>query len=587
MQAYSHDAYLKGNEAYSGNAQNIPEPPPICYPRIELKAAAMAQPPDQALGGRSAPMENSYRVEIPVPLSPPDPSSLQESKPQAAGASVCNESIMLPTDPDDRGSRLGRTEENRYGSPTDRQRPLIPGCSQLQYASPPSAGYPETNSAPVRAPLAATSTNTFSTTTSPTTNHCSPSPPAQTPSPHQKIDWRNYTTYKDYIDAKRLHTYGSRTIQERLDSLRAAAGSSSAYSRGTRTPLPCGSLNGASSSQVRRRSASSDRGAGPAAATPLRSASQDRLGGPRERTPGNWPRSASQDALPFSRTGRIIESRARSCDHIKAEDRQETSQRANPPLNRSVKGVEQEQRLSTSPLSTPDVTKGTADSALTARTDGLIMRPSRLPVKNSLCDLSPAPSSINTTEPLRDQRASAMGNHLSYSSPLSLQLRGRADSLRTESRPESGLAARSSSCSATCSRLPTHRPPKSEVVTISSTAAVGQKPNVTGARTNGGLSEGVQGPDATVVVLRRDKTSTGAQPPPYASAVNDRRREAMDRAPPLVKAGSADAAMCWPSNESCREMHWRRLGDSRQKSGSSNLEDSLDSIPFIGKAALT
>uniref|UniRef100_A0AAQ4Q0U8 Rho GTPase activating protein 23b n=1 Tax=Gasterosteus aculeatus aculeatus TaxID=481459 RepID=A0AAQ4Q0U8_GASAC len=30
--AYSHDAYLKGNEPYSGVAQNLPAPPPLCYP---------------------------------------------------------------------------------------------------------------------------------------------------------------------------------------------------------------------------------------------------------------------------------------------------------------------------------------------------------------------------------------------------------------------------------------------------------------------------------------------------------------------------------------------------------------------------
>lgn len=29
--AYSQDAYLKGNGAYSGNARDIPEPPPVCY----------------------------------------------------------------------------------------------------------------------------------------------------------------------------------------------------------------------------------------------------------------------------------------------------------------------------------------------------------------------------------------------------------------------------------------------------------------------------------------------------------------------------------------------------------------------------
>ncbi|XP_077959354.1 rho GTPase-activating protein 23-like isoform X7 [Gasterosteus aculeatus] len=32
VSAYSHDAYLKGNEPYSGVAQNLPAPPPLCYP---------------------------------------------------------------------------------------------------------------------------------------------------------------------------------------------------------------------------------------------------------------------------------------------------------------------------------------------------------------------------------------------------------------------------------------------------------------------------------------------------------------------------------------------------------------------------
>ncbi|XP_032406696.1 rho GTPase-activating protein 21a isoform X4 [Xiphophorus hellerii] len=526
--AYSQDAYLKGNEAYSGNAQNIPEPPPICYPRIELKAAAMAQPSDPGPARRPAPTDNSSRPEVP---------------------SVSNDGTRTPAGPVDRGSRLARagpshrTEENRYRSPADRPRPLATGCLP----------YPETFSPLVRAPLAATSTDTFSTTTSPTANHCSPSPPAPTTSPHQNIDWRTYTTYKDYIDAKRLHTYGCRTIQERLDSLRAAA--NSAYAPKAAAP-----------SQVRRRSASNERGVDPTAPPPLRSASHERLGGQPDRTSRHWPRSASQDALPFPGAARVAKPRARSCDHIshKMEDKQETSRRSLPP-------PKPEQRLSNS----PDVTKGTTDSALAVRVDGLIMRPSRLPVKNSLCDLSPTSSAIKTTEPLRDQRANAVGNHLGFS-PLNLELRGRADSLKTENRSESGLAARSSSCSSAASRLPTLRPMKSEVLTISSTATVAQKPVVkeTPARTNGGLSEGVEGPDATVVVLRRDKTAIGARarPPSY---VNDRQREV--KSPPLLKAGSADAAMCWASNETLL----RRLGDTRHKSGSSNLNDSLDSIPFI------
>ncbi|XP_078230404.1 rho GTPase-activating protein 23 isoform X6 [Callithrix jacchus] len=38
--AYSQDAYLKGNEPYSGEARSIPEPPPICYPRKTYAAPA-------------------------------------------------------------------------------------------------------------------------------------------------------------------------------------------------------------------------------------------------------------------------------------------------------------------------------------------------------------------------------------------------------------------------------------------------------------------------------------------------------------------------------------------------------------------
>uniref|UniRef100_A0A1A8IF06 Rho GTPase activating protein 21 n=1 Tax=Nothobranchius kuhntae TaxID=321403 RepID=A0A1A8IF06_NOTKU len=661
--AYSQDAYLKGNEAYSGNAQNIPEPPPLCYPRIELNPAGMAQlselapvsdtprGPVPGPGRRAAAVENSYRVEIPVP--PSLPLQQQVLKTQAV-VCVSTENVRTPDilpDPVDRGSRVARagpshrTEENRYNSSaesgTSRPKPIIPsvpGGAQLQYTSshltetpnfsPSSTSRPdtvlsETLSPPVPAPTAAASSDLFSSAISPSTNHYSPSPTAPSTSPHQNIDWRTYTTYKDYIDAKRLHTYGCRTIQERLDSLRAATSSSSAYTQ-KRTPTSCNNQKGMSGSQGRRRSASNDRGGdtGGRCATvtaPLRSVSQERLGGPAERTTRNWPRSASQDALPFSNAIRVIKPRARSCDYLSQQlgeqggvvsgdraaveerlllcdggKKQETSQRVLPHLSRSLTGQEEDGRtggLLNSPEAAPDSTKGTADSA-SPRPDGLIMRPSRLPVKNSISDLSPALSSIKTTDPPKDQKANIMGNHLSYSSPLNLQLRGRADSLKMEGRLDSGLTARSSSCSGASSKLPMHRQLQSGVATItsssSSTGAATQKPNVkvtsssTSAleRTNGGFSERVEGPDTTVVVLRRGKLSGGARvrPPSYVLAVNDNRSAAKHKSPPLVKAGSADGAMCWMSNESCR----RRLRDTRHEiSGSNNLDDSLDSIPFI------
>ncbi|XP_036934708.1 rho GTPase-activating protein 21-like isoform X4 [Acanthopagrus latus] len=652
--AYSQDAYLKGNEAYSGNAQNIPEPPPICYPRIEVKAAGMAQTsepaavsetprgPAQGPGRRGGATEKSYRVEIPVPPSPP---------PQQTVVCVCNENVRtvaMPLDPVDRGSRVARagpshrTEENRYSPSADsssaRPRPLIPsvpGGAQLQYPSSrptetpvyspsstsrPGPVFPDTLSTPVRAPLTLASPDTFSATNTTNTNHYSPSPTAPSTSPHQNIDWKNYTTYKDYIDAKRLHTYGCRTIQERLDSLRAAASSSSVYTQ-QRTPPPSStSQRGALGSQFRRRSASNDRGVSVntqgTTVTPLRSVSQERLGGGSERTIRNWPRSASEDALPFSTPTGVTKPRARSCDYLGQQagepggavfgdregfddrllsrgeearaSRQGAGMRALPHLNRSLTGQDEEGRggrLSNSPLAVSVFTKGTSDSALTSRTDGVIMRPSRLPVKNS--DLSPALPSTKTTDPLKDQRANIMGNHLGYPSPLHLQLRGRADSLKMESRSESGLAARSSSCSGPSSKLPLQRQLQSVTSAAGSSTtngAVTQKPKASApVRTNGGLAEGVEGPDATVVVLRRDKNSglPHIRPPSYVLAVNDNHRGVTHKSPPLVKAGSADGAMCWLSNDGFREKHVRRLGETRQKSGSDNLDDSLDSIPFI------
>uniref|UniRef100_A0A3Q1JRY1 Uncharacterized protein n=1 Tax=Anabas testudineus TaxID=64144 RepID=A0A3Q1JRY1_ANATE len=592
--AYSQDAYLKGNEAYSGNAQNIPEPPPICYPRIEVKAVGMAQSdtatvgenpkgPAQGSGRRGGTTENSYRVEIPVP---PSPANQQKSQTVVC---VCNENVRtvaLPSDPVDSGSRGGRggpshrTEENRYGPSADsssaKPRPLIPsvpGGAQLKYSnsrptetplyspstSRPGAIYPDTLSPLVRAPVTVASPDTFSAAISPSSNHCSPSSKAPSTSPHQNIDWRNYTTYKDYIDAKRLHTYGCRTIQERLDSLRAAANSNSAYTQQCTLTSPNTNQRGALASQVRRRSTSNDRGVdggiqGTAVTTPLRSASQERLGCGAERTipTRKWPRSVSQDALPLSSPLGVPKPRARSCDYLGQQvgessgvfygdkaglddrlllcqgeearaSRQGAGLRALPHLNRSLTRQEDEGQgsgLSNSSLAVSVFSRGTTDSVLPSRTDGLIMRPSRLPVKNSISDPSPVLSST------KDQRPALMGNHLARSSSRTV-------------------------------------------------------PASSGSSTTNGA--GVEGPDATVVVLRRDKYSAPPhiRPPSYVLAVNDNKGVVTHKSPPLVKAGSADGAMCWMSSDSCREMHLRRLGDTWQRSDSNNLDDSLDSIPFI------
>uniref|UniRef100_A0A8C3VNY3 Rho GTPase activating protein 23 n=1 Tax=Catagonus wagneri TaxID=51154 RepID=A0A8C3VNY3_9CETA len=60
--AYSQDAYLKGNEPYSGEARSIPEPPPICYPRKTYAPPARV---------------SAWATMVPEPLSalPSDPRS--------------------------------------------------------------------------------------------------------------------------------------------------------------------------------------------------------------------------------------------------------------------------------------------------------------------------------------------------------------------------------------------------------------------------------------------------------------------------------------------------------------------------------
>ncbi|NXW79661.1 RHG23 protein, partial [Hirundo rustica] len=117
--AYSQDAYLKGNEPYSGGAQSIPEPPPICYPRKTY--------PFQA------------RAAEPSPSQPPDP---RAPRPAAAGPSspLCSRG-------DTGGSPAHRPEEPQpgglpphpaapHGPPGSFSRPAnrVPGRQECQQA---------------------------------------------------------------------------------------------------------------------------------------------------------------------------------------------------------------------------------------------------------------------------------------------------------------------------------------------------------------------------------------------------------------------------------------------------------------------
>uniref|UniRef100_A0A8C9IHD1 Rho GTPase activating protein 21 n=1 Tax=Piliocolobus tephrosceles TaxID=591936 RepID=A0A8C9IHD1_9PRIM len=328
--AYSQDAYLKGNEAYSGNARNIPEPPPICYPWLPSAPSAMAQPveispPDSSLSKQqtSTPVltqpGRAYRMEIQVPPSPTDVAKSNTA------VCVCNESVRTVIVPSEkvvdllsnRNNHAGpshRTEEVRYGvneqtslktvsrttSPplsiptthlihqTAGSRSLEPSGILLKSGnySGHSEGISSSRSQAVEAP-------------SVSVNHYSPNS-------HQHIDWKNYKTYKEYIDNRRLHI-GCRTIQERLDSLRAASQSTTEYNQvvPNRTTL-----------QGRRRSTSHDR-VPQSVQIRQRSVSQERL---EDSVLMKYcPRSASQGALT-SPSVSFSNHRTRSWDYIEGQD---------------------------------------------------------------------------------------------------------------------------------------------------------------------------------------------------------------------------------------------------------------------------
>ncbi|XP_075767557.1 rho GTPase-activating protein 23 isoform X3 [Pelodiscus sinensis] len=71
--AYSQDAYLKGNEPYSGGAQSIPEPPPICYPRKTYPFQARAPSREATVAEPVQAQPADGRSSRPAPSGPASP----------------------------------------------------------------------------------------------------------------------------------------------------------------------------------------------------------------------------------------------------------------------------------------------------------------------------------------------------------------------------------------------------------------------------------------------------------------------------------------------------------------------------------
>ncbi|XP_058244586.1 rho GTPase-activating protein 21-like isoform X3 [Hemibagrus wyckioides] len=578
--AYSKDAYLKGNEAYSGNAQNIPEPPPICYPRIEPKPSGMTHTdepsaPAGAHGVLSQGAEPSsdvvYSVEVPITQLSPSPPRSQVSKLQTV-ACVYDESVRVAEA--EVSDSLERSP-HPHGANTNHRPLCTSSLENLSSVRPRSQTTPSsargtqfhyTPKRPSESPGFSTHIPQFhpGSTSTPSGRHAvspfTPSPPAIASSPcspmHQNIDWRNYTTYKEYIDNKRLYTYGSRTIQERLDSLRAASQTNKANT----------STEGMNGSQPRQRSMCHERGPANSGVQSLCSKSQERLEVKERATSRNWHRSASQDALPSS-TKNTNKPRARSCDYLGRQAESRVSL-----LDRRVYGrtETEEKALICTGEETRDCRQlhSLGKGAQTQRT--MVGGYGSFPGLNA---------KSKGTDPILSPRVESLDNAAASKSGLPIQTSILDDSYVAKALASLNTGVTTASLTTKNQRtaiVPNHMSPGQQPDSPDRSKSQRTQQQGSSVATNGSVLEGLEGAEATVVVVRREKTKkSGPLPlrhPSYIQAVSD----GAGRVENITKT-----TKCWWSNDAVQDgfTHW--FGEEYKPLGSGQLHESLDSIPFI------
>lgn len=630
--AYSQDAYLKGNEAYSGNAQNIPEPPAVCYPWLPPAPSAAAQPievsPPDPLPTKqqtSTPVLSqpgrAYRMEIQVPPSPTDIAK------SSTAVCVCKESVRTVIVPSEkvvdlfpnRNSHAGpshRTEEVRFGA---SEQPSVKAVART--TSPPSMATAhlihqtagsrsmETSGIIVKSGNYSGHSEGISSSRSPAVDSPSASVNHYSPNSHQHIDWKNYKTYKEYIDNRRLHM-GCRTIQERLDSLRAASQSAADYNQVVPTRP---------TSQVRRRSTSHDR-VPPSTQIRQRSVSQERLEG--SVLMKFCPRSASQGALT-SPSISFSNHRTHSWDYIEGQG----------------DAVENASSASQTPDSNGEQKQMYKWSGFTEQDDrrGIHERPRQQEVHKSFrgSNLTVAPSVVNSDRRLSDrgmgpasqfkkippdlkpphsnrnfQTTGGMSLPRGVSQDRSPLVKVRSNSLKAPSaqiskpsfsqnslvsikdqRPVNHVHQHSLLGQQTWFRIessPEHRvePAKSPCLPRAS-AKTGPHVNKSSGTSNLELPASPRNEDINLQeaeiqssdvldnkesVILREKPPSGRQTPQplrhqsYILAVNDQE--------------TGSDTTCWLPNDARREVHIKRM-EERKASSTSPPGDSLASIPFI------
>uniref|UniRef100_A0A4W6F1M7 Rho GTPase activating protein 23 n=1 Tax=Lates calcarifer TaxID=8187 RepID=A0A4W6F1M7_LATCA len=90
--AYSQDAYLKGNKPYSGEAQNLPEPPPLCYPSTKHGSVAPKGRSSSAISALDFHFANHNAAIASATLPPPRKNSLPASA-RTYADTICHQAL--------------------------------------------------------------------------------------------------------------------------------------------------------------------------------------------------------------------------------------------------------------------------------------------------------------------------------------------------------------------------------------------------------------------------------------------------------------------------------------------------------------
>ncbi|XP_013908436.1 PREDICTED: rho GTPase-activating protein 21 isoform X4 [Thamnophis sirtalis] len=642
--AYSQDAYQKGNEAYTGDALYIPEPPPISYPRLIYPSSVLPlpmekAPPDLSLGKQSksravptlAQPEKACRKEIQVPPSPKD---IAKSN---TAVCVCNETIrtvVVPSENDvdfssvrtNHTSPSHQTEDIKYSS--KEQTSLKAKQRTTSPSSPMSTAIvlPQTPlTKPTDSPETAYDSGNYegepegaSGCSSPAQGGDSPSVNINhntSPSAHRNIDWKTYKTYKEYIDNKRFPKYGFRTIQERLDSLRGTSPHSIDFCIG---------------SQVRCRSTSHDRST-QSLSVRQRSISQERV--KDSVLIKRWPRSASQDTLSspvisprshrarswnyLGRQGEVVEnvhsedfiadsSTAKKITHecTGLTDQNDRQGNYEASWQRMFQGSLSDSTYSVAPGVYPSGGRQISNRVLGPfaqfqknSTDVKLLQPSK--------DLPTTGGSNSTTtfqersprSTTRSTRNSSLKTHVRYAAKPSFPSNQSLDSATATDQREinyvhySGLPIHQSSKQADSPPDPKLDISKSNLSPVSYTASVNFVPQVnehltTLVNLDISVREKIQNFETEAIkqaeVQATDETNEEVVLREKSSSGHQTPQLLRHQSYILAVNGqdSASETTCWLPNDARREVHIRKI-EERKASCSCTPYDSLASIPFI------